>query len=145
MVTINMSYTDLQSASLTYFDPFPPCRWIRLNIFAPPGAQEFHRLGWPVDGSGSLDIWDASRLVQTEWWPYRTLRLSNIIKHIPRSGRWEHWSRFEDKKCIRTKIAMKHTNAYSNSRCYIQYVVHSQFWQPQVLTDLSEPSSQFVE
>ena len=31
------------------------CRWMRITFFAPPGTQEFHRLGWPVDGSGHLD------------------------------------------------------------------------------------------
>ena len=64
-------------------------RWMRLTINAPPGMNEFHRLGWPVDGSGHSTVGKAS-LVLVGW---------GFMKH---RGGYIHWT-----SCRQTQLFMQ--------------------------------------
>lgn len=56
--------------SATLLNLYHENRWMRITFFAPPGTQEFHRLGWPVDGSGAYRPFGALEPTRSVdgWW-----------------------------------------------------------------------------
>ncbi|CAK9023089.1 Uncharacterized protein SCF082_LOCUS16058 [Durusdinium trenchii] len=56
--------------SATVLELYHENRWMRLTINAPPGMNEFHRLGWPVDGSGGYRPFGALEPCRSidGWW-----------------------------------------------------------------------------
>jgi len=73
--------------SATLLELYHENRWIRLNIFAPPGTQEFHRLGWPVDGSGAYRPFGALEPVRgVDGWWFETEEHANHFAKVQAAG-----------------------------------------------------------